>query len=149
MFFANIELLTNDIKTLNTMIHILKKKSYINIYLIGIILLAFVLRVFMVNLPVLSDEAEFGYSAYSIINTGKNQYNQSNYLLFTTPYNDRYPAIYSYSTIPFIMLFGLNAVTERLPSILFGTFSCLLLFLITIRLASKVNIISYHLIHTP
>lgn len=110
-----------------------------NLFLTGIVLLAFILRMFQINLPVINDEAEFGYSAYSIMKTGKNQYNQSNYLLFTTPYNDRYPTIYSFSTIPFIKLFGLNEVTERLPSVLFGTFSCVLLYVLVKQLFHTVS----------
>lgn len=91
-------------------------------------MLAFFLRFFAVGLPPLSDEAEFGYAGYSVLHTGKSEYGQKNPLLFVTPYADHYPTIYSFTTIPFTVLFGLNPVSERLPSILFGTFSCLLVF---------------------
>lgn len=110
------------------------QRTFIHMCLLAITALAFLLRIYHVDLPVLSDEAEFGYSAYSVMKTGTNQYNQNNRLLFTVPGGDKYPALYSYTTIPFIKLFGLNALSERMPSIIFGTASCVVLFFLVVQL---------------
>lgn len=75
------------------------------------------------------DEASLGYNAYSIMETGKDEY--GNFLpLSLRSFNDYKPALYAYLTIPFIKLFGLTDSSVRMASALAGTVSLIFLFLL-------------------
>lgn len=63
------------------------------------------------------DEVSIGYNAYSILQTGKDEYGTS-YPWLLRSYDDYRPALYVYLVIPFIKLFGLSALAVRLPSVL-------------------------------
>jgi 4-amino-4-deoxy-L-arabinose transferase-like glycosyltransferase len=104
--------------------------------LILIILLASFLRFYQLgNIPsgLTNDEAGVGYDAYSVLQTGKDQWNQFLPLRFVA-FGD-YPApILRYLAIPFVSLFDLNSFSVRFPSALFGVLSVILIFLVTKRL---------------
>lgn len=85
------------------------------------------------------DEASFGYNAYSIMLTGKDEYGIP--LPFTLrSYDDYRPALLSYLMIPFIKLFGLTIFSIRLPSVLFSIVTLIGIYKIIIRLLSLRNI---------
>ena len=63
------------------------------------------------------DEVSIGYNAYSILKTGMDEYGNK-YPTLLRAYDDWRPALYVYSVIPFIEIFGLNVYSVRLPSIL-------------------------------
>src|SRR5437868_4259461 len=66
------------------------------------------------------DEAAFGYNAYSILKTGKDEY--GTFLpLSLKSFGDYKAAGYAYIDIPFIALFGLNEFSVRLPSAILGS----------------------------
>lgn len=66
-----------------------------------------------------SDEALYGYEAYSLLKTGKDQF--GNFLpLSIAGFGDFRPALYIYSTIPSIVVFGLTEFGTRLPSAVFS-----------------------------
>ena len=69
------------------------------------------------TIPLLWDEAALGYNAYSIIQTGRDEYGQFLPLIFKS-FGDYKPGFYVYLTIPFIKIFGLNEISVRFPSIL-------------------------------
>jgi 4-amino-4-deoxy-L-arabinose transferase-like glycosyltransferase len=111
--------------------HILDRHTHVLLSLI--LLLALVLRIWALdtNPPgIMPDEADIGYAAYSVMETGKTQYNGMNLVLFEEGASGFYPPVYSYVLIPFIKLFGLNIIVERLPSAFFGTISCFLFYLL-------------------
>lgn len=94
-----------------------------NILLILIILVALFLRAYQLeNIPpgVHADEADTGYSAYSILLTGKTQYGDFNPLMFTENNGGTHPPIYTYLLIPLVYIGGLNIVIERMPSVVAG-----------------------------
>lgn len=65
------------------------------------------------------DEVALGYNAYSIMQTGKDEY--GDFLPFVLrSYDDYKPALYSYFVIPFLPIFGLDVIAVRLPSAIFG-----------------------------
>lgn len=65
------------------------------------------------------DEAALGYNAYSIIQTGKDEY--GNFLPLTLKsFGDYKPALYTYLAMPFILLLGLTETAVRLPSVFAG-----------------------------
>lgn len=65
------------------------------------------------------DEAAIGYNAYSVRNTGKDEFGFAFPLVFRS-FNDYKPPLYIYLTIPSVALFGLHTWSVRLPSALMG-----------------------------
>ena len=104
--------------------------------LIVILILAGILRLFNLasNPPGLTwDEAAFGYNAYSILLTGRDEYG-SFLPINLKSFGDYKPALYAYIDIPFIALLGLNELAVRLPSALFGIGTVFLTFLLVLEL---------------
>lgn len=66
------------------------------------------------------DEASFGYDAYSILTTGKDQWGQR-FPLVLKSFGDYKSPIYSYISIPSIALFGLSPFSVRLPNAIVGS----------------------------
>lgn len=108
-----------------------KTVSLVIIFLI--ILLGFLLRIIQLNVSppgFNADEAALGYNAYSIIQTGKDEWGQPFPLVFKS-FSDYKPGLYVYLDIPFVWFFGLTELSVRLPSILLGTLSILLIYLLS------------------
>jgi len=92
------------------------------IILILIIIIACVLRFWQLGEVPPSpdwDEAALGYNAYSIKETGKDEYGIS-FPIILRSFDDYKPALYAYIIIPFITLFDLNIFSVRFPSAIFG-----------------------------
>ncbi len=108
-----------------------------------IILLSFNLLFWDINNTppgVLVDEASLGYNSYSVLNTGKDEW--GNFLPLTLKsFGDYKPSGYIYFAIPFIKLFGLNTFSVRLPSVISGLISILLIYLI-IKKATKIDFLA-------
>src|SRR5215469_1838474 len=99
----------------------MKKKLNI-ILLFGIIIIASILRLWQIaNVPPSPDwdEVALGYNAYSILQTGKDEYGSFLPIVLRS-YDDYKPALYTYLVIPFIRIFGLNIVAVRLPAAIIG-----------------------------
>lgn len=111
------------------------------ILLIGIIVLAAILRLYRLSeVPpgVNRDEASIGYTAYSLIQTGKDEYGRIWPLSFES-FGDWKLPLYIYTTIPFVKIFGLNELAVRLPSALAGIASvAAIYYLAKILFASEV-----------
>ncbi len=75
------------------------------------------------------DESSIGYSAFSVLKTGKDEYGKTLPILFRSFSTFQSP-VYTYITVPFIYLFGLSPFSTRLPSALFGTLSIILIYFI-------------------
>lgn len=102
------------------------------IIIFTIVLIGFLIRILGVSStpPGLTwDEVSLGYNAYSILTTGRDEYGEILPLTLKS-FGDYKPALYSYLIIPFIFFFGLNELAVRLPSVVFGTASILLVFLL-------------------
>jgi 4-amino-4-deoxy-L-arabinose transferase-like glycosyltransferase len=113
--------------------------KYFLILSISIItLFAFFLRTYQINKTptLLWDEAALGYNAYSILQTGKDEYGTTLPLIFKS-FGDYKPGVYVYLATPFIALFGLNSISVRLPSIILGSFIPLILFLLIKTISPK------------
>lgn len=88
----------------------------------GIIVFAFLLRVPFLSLYPIGftpDEASFGYDAYSILHTGKDQWGHMLPLVLES-FGDFKAPLYTYVAIPFVAIFGLNENAVRLPNALLG-----------------------------
>lgn len=101
------------------------KRKYL---ILGIIIfLAVILRFWQLgNVPPSPDwdEAALGYNAYSIMQTGRDEYGKFLPIILRS-FDDYKPALYSYLAIPFIKLLGLNVVAVRLPSAILGVLTVL------------------------
>jgi 4-amino-4-deoxy-L-arabinose transferase-like glycosyltransferase len=117
-----------------------------------VLLLAFVLRlIWLDSYPVgfTPDEASFGYDAYSILKTGKDQWGAS-WPLTLESFGDYKSALYSYLAIPSILLFGLTKFAVRFPNVLFGTGAVYMTYLLAGELGKlatfedkKIKLIQY------
>lgn len=108
------------------------------IFLIIIFIFSFLIRIFRAGdyPPLLWDEAALGYNAYSILHTARDEYGQFLPLVFKS-FGDYKPGLYVYLTLPFIALFGLNPLAIRLPSVILGSFTPILLYLLIKNLSPK------------
>lgn len=92
------------------------------ILIILIITLGAFLRLFWLDKyppGVTGDEIQQGYSAYSILKTGKDEW--GDFLpIHPRGFGDYKPPLYTYLTIPFVGIFGLNVWGVRLPSAVAG-----------------------------
>jgi 4-amino-4-deoxy-L-arabinose transferase-like glycosyltransferase len=104
-----------------------------------ILLLAFLLRfVSFSQYPVgfNADEASFGYDAYSILHTGRDQW--GNFMpLVLKSFGDYKSPVYSYIAIPFVGLLGLTKFAVRFPNILVGVLAVLVVYLLTKEISKR------------
>lgn len=111
-------------------------------FVLIILLLSFLtifLRLGMEPPGVLVDEASLGYNSYSLLKTGRDEWQQQ--IPFTlTSFGDYKPAGYAYLALPFINIFGLNTFSVRLPSAFAGLLSILFIYLIIKRITSNNNL---------
>lgn len=87
-----------------------------------VVLLAAVLRFYRLGeVPsgLVNDEAAFGYNAYSLLKTGRDEFGQPWPVIFQSFGEGKLP-VYTYLTIPSVAVFGLNTFAVRLPSAVFG-----------------------------
>lgn len=104
-----------------------------------ILLLAFLLRfIGLTNFPVgfNADEASFGYDAYSIMKTGKDQWG-SLFPLVLKSFGDYKSPLYSYLTVPSVAVFGLNKFAVRLPNVIIGTLAVFAVYLLVKKLSGS------------
>jgi len=94
-----------------------------------------------------ADEAAFGYNAYSILETGKDEYGQKLPMALKS-FGDYKGAAFAYFTIPSIAVFGLTPFAARFPSVLFSIGSVILLFIFVIEISKnkKIALISAFLL---
>ncbi len=98
--------------------------------LLGLVLLGFVLRIVgLSNHPVgfTPDETSFGYDAYSILKTGKDQWGNVFPSVFKSFGDDKLPT-YVYLSVPSVAVFGLNEFSVRLPNAILGTLSIIVVY---------------------
>lgn len=85
------------------------------------------------------DETIQGYTAYSILNTGKDEWGEFLPLVFRS-FGDFKPPLYAYLTVPSVVVFGLNEFATRLPMAIFGIASVVVVYLLTKELFKKESI---------
>jgi 4-amino-4-deoxy-L-arabinose transferase-like glycosyltransferase len=118
----------------------MNKKIFI--FLTFIIVLASILRLWQLGKVPLSpdwDEVALGYNAYSILQTGKDEYGKFLPVVLRS-FDDYKPALYAYLAIPSIKILGLNVIAVRLPSAIFGILTILVTFFLVKELFKKNNL---------
>lgn len=83
-----------------------------------------------------ADEAAFGYNAYSLELTARDEYGQFLPLVLRS-FDDYKGAVYAYLTIPFLKFFDLSELAVRLPSAIFGVLLIVLTYLLVIKLTGR------------
>lgn len=100
------------------------------LFLIFILIFAFVVRAYNISaVPpgLFCDEAERGVSAYSLIQTGRDWHGQPTPIFFES-FGDYVPPLQTYSAMLFVNILGLNELSVRLPSAIWGTAAVLFIF---------------------
>lgn len=82
------------------------------------------------------DEASWGYNAYSILHTGRDEYGIKMPLSFKA-FGDYKDPVYVYLDSVSIAIFGLNSFAVRFPSAFFGSLSIIFVFLFLYELFYK------------
>lgn len=114
-------------------------KNLSNYLIVFIFFAALGLRVFSAgNIPpsINWDEASLGYNAFSILQTGKDEWGRVMPLTFEAFGDYKLPG-YIYTLVPFVAIFGLNEISIRLPSIIFGSLSVVFLYLVVLELSKR------------
>lgn len=83
------------------------------------------------------DEASQGYSTYSLLKTGKDEWGIAWPITSFKSFLDYKSPLQTYLLIPSIALFGLNEFATRVPSALFGSLAILSTFFLATKLASS------------
>lgn len=110
-----------------------------NIFLILICLLFLITRFYKIgSIPssVYWDEASIGYNAYSVLQTGKDEWGETLPLHFRAFGEFKLP-VYIYSVLVAESVFGLSALAIRLPSVVFGLLSIIGLYLVVFKLTNN------------
>lgn len=121
----------------------------INWFLVIVISMAFILRVVWVDsypAGFTPDEASLGYSAYSILKTGRDEWGEPWWKLFFTnmrSFGDYKLPLYSFLSIPSVALLSLNEFSTRLPNVILGTLSVLGIYYMAKKLFPDRNRIAY------
>ena len=120
----------------------MKKPFIISIFVLAIII-AVITRFYKLGeapAGLYLDEAGQGYSAYSILLTGKDEFGKSFPVVFRS-FTDFKTPVYIYIIVPLIPVFGLTKFTVRFPSFLFSILTLPILYL----LIKKISPIKYAL----
>lgn len=108
------------------------KKYLIYIFLGIIILIAIIARFYKLGEAPAGfyvDEAGQGYSAYSILKTGKDEFGKAFPIVFRSLTDFKTP-VYIYLIVPLIPIFGLSPFTVRFPSFIFSILTIPLIYLL-------------------
>lgn len=101
------------------------------LFLAFILFIAFLLRFWQLGSVPVSlnwDEVSWGYNAYSVLQTGKDEHGNSFPMSFKA-FGDYKQPVYVYLSVMPIKFFGLTSEAIRIPSAILGSLSVLLVFL--------------------
>lgn len=85
------------------------------------------------------DEVALGYNAYSIFETGKDEFGKS-FPVVLRSFDDYKPALYTYLIIPSYKVFGLNEFSVRLPSAIMGILTLIGVYFLVKKLLRREDI---------
>jgi len=108
--------------------------------LIAVFLLACILRFWNLsgNPPALTwDEVSWGYNAYTLGQTGKDEFGKFLPVTYLESFGDFKPPVYAYLSIIPVKIFGLNEFATRFASAFFGSLTVLLSFFLVKELFSS------------
>jgi 4-amino-4-deoxy-L-arabinose transferase-like glycosyltransferase len=103
---------------------------------IVLIVVAFYFRVYLLeDIPngLNWDETSYAYNAYSIAQTGKDEWGYS-YPIFLKSFGEYKPAFLSYLIIPFLEIFPTGNLAVRLPNVILGSIAIGITYLLFLKL---------------
>lgn len=116
------------------------KKYYVNILLIFFTFITIFLHTYKPAVPCTNaDDVSFGYNAYSIATTGKDEYGVSFPLRFKAFGENKLPVL-AYLAAPFTRILGTTDLAIRLPLHLVGIMFPILMFALSLQLFKNKNI---------
>lgn len=120
----------------------MNKKSLF-IFLLILVTAAFLRLYRITDIPpgVNRDEASIGYTAYSLLHTGRDEYGKVLPFSFQS-FGDWKLPLYIYTVVPFVSVFGLSEMAVRLPSAIFGILSVFLTFYL-VKILFKNNLLAF------
>ena len=121
-------------------LRIIEKTMKIKLLLLGIVVLAGLLRFWQLGVipPSLTwDEVAWGYNAYSIGIDGKDEFGRFLPTDYLESFGDYKPPVYAYLDVVPVKLLGLNEFATRFPSALLGTFAVLVTYFLAKRIFAK------------
>ncbi len=104
------------------------------LFLIALLLINFWLHLFRFSASppgFNADEAAYGYNAYSLLTTGKDEFGTPFPLWRLRSYGDYKLPGYLYATVPSVALFGVNEFAVRLPAIISAMALVIVIYLLT------------------
>ena len=110
------------------------------IFLLGIILLAVILRFWQLqDVPpsMTWDEVAWGYNAYSLGIDGRDEFGKFLPLTYLESFGDFKPPLYAYLSVIPVKLFGLNEFSTRFASAFFGSLAIIVVYYLTIEILKK------------
>ena len=114
--------------------------KHTQIILIAIVVLAAILRLTALGkIPAgfTPDEASQGYTAYSLLKTGRDEWGVYMPIASFRSFLDYKAPLQTYLMVPSVALFGLNEFAVRLPSAIMGILSILVLYQLVMTLGTK------------
>lgn len=125
---------------MNYILQTIKQKIWIPLTVI--IIIASLLRFWQLgNVPLSPDwdEVAFGYNAYSIIQTGHDEYGKFLPVVLRS-FDDYKPALYVYLVIPAELLFGISTLAVRFPSAVFGVLTVFVVYFLIFELFKRKDV---------
>lgn len=118
-------------------------KRLLFIFLFILVIAAFLRLYKITDIPpgVNRDEASIGYTAYSLMHTGRDEYGRVFPFSFQS-FGDWKLPLYIYTVVPSVSVLGLSELAVRLPSAIFGILSVILTFYL-VRLLFKNNLLAF------
>lgn len=104
--------------------------------LAALLFFSFVVRVYNIsNIPAgfTPDEASYGYDAYSILKTGRDQWGRA-FPIVLESHGDFKMPVYSYLALPSVFLFGLNVFSTRIINALLSTVAVYISYLLVLEI---------------
>ena len=117
-------------------------RKYSNLLLIGILVIASLLRLWQldrVSVSLFGDELDVGYHAYSILKTGRDYSGNFLPIHFQSLAEWRTP-LYLYSVVPTVALFGVSPWGVKLPAAIFGILGVWVFYLFIRQITGKQGI---------
>ena len=112
-------------------IRLIRKRLFVIgvIFIFGAALLIRGIKISSYPVSMTIDEVAIGFNAYSILNTGKDEWGKKFPLAFYSV-GDYKPPVDIYLTVPFIKLFGVTEFAVRFPVVLLGALSAAIFILL-------------------
>lgn len=114
-------------------------KKYLLIFICIFFLITRLYKIADIPPSVYWDEASIGYNAYSISQTGLDEWGKFLPIHFRAFGEFKLP-LYIYAVVPFVKLLGLNELSVRLPAVLFSLGVVILTYLLAIKISNSQKI---------